>query len=144
VAGRTSLMADKALNLYKGLSATPVSATWVTLFTTNPSSDHPTAHAAVEWGPPRVRVFPNSGAGSPHWGDPEDFTQQIRMIRNVGSISWGSITLTVSPSILVGVGVFDAASGGNLLTWDVISPVRTVTDGESHTIGTQDFKIKGD
>jgi len=146
MAGRTELMADKALNLYRGFSASPVVATYVTLFTTNPVRDHPTLHSAVEWGPARVLVYPTGLAGAPYWSAPEDDDpeQRIRSISNVGSVLWSSITLTTSPSTIVGVGVFDALTSGNLLTWDVINPSVVVTDGESHTFGTRELKIKGD
>jgi|DEB0MinimDraft_6_1074348.scaffolds.fasta_scaffold00629_8 hypothetical protein len=135
-------MADKALNLYRAETATPVE-TWVTLFTTNPTADHPTAHGAIEWGPGRVRVYPNSSLGSPHWSEPADFTNRVRVIRNVGSVLWSNVALTVSPATVIGVGVFDAETNGNLLTWDEIDP-HVVSDGESRTIGTAELLIKGD
>lgn len=136
-------MADKALNLYRALQATPVD-TYVSLFTTLPTADHPTAHGAVEWGPARVRVYPNSLAGSPYWSAPSELTDFVRYIYNVGSISWSSVTLTTSPSTVLGAGVFDALTDGNLLTWYTLTEDVIVTDGANHTFGTADFKIKGD
>lgn len=144
MSGRTQLMADKALNLYKDLTPTSIPQTWVTLFTTSPTADHPTSHGAVEWGPSRIRVFPNSGAGSPFWSDPFDDTVFIRAIQNSGSIIWNSITLTVSPSVVLSIGVFDAQTTGNLLTWDLLTDPITVTDGEDRTFGTGTLKIRGD
>jgi hypothetical protein len=132
-------MADKNLNLYKGIAASPVSQTWLTLFTTNPTADHPTAHGAVEWGPPRVRVYPNSGAGFPHWGDPYDVTAQKRGIQVNGNVTWASIVLTVSPSTVLSAGIYDAASGGNLLDWYPLQSSVVVEDGESHTFATGSF-----
>jgi hypothetical protein len=49
----------------------------------------------------------------------------------------------VSPATVIGVGVFDAETNGNLLTWDEIDP-HVVSDGESRTIGTAELLIKGD
>lgn len=144
MAGRTAFMADKALSLYKGLQASPASATWCGLFTTNPTADHPTAHGGVEWGPARVRVFPNSGAGSPYWSDPADEDSFIRYITNVGSVLWSSITLTTSPSTVRGVGVWDAQTSGRLLTWYQLVEEIIVADGEDRLFGSGTLKIRGD
>lgn len=142
--GRTSLAADKDLNLLRAVAASPFDQTWVSLFTTNPTADHPTLHGAVEWGPPRIRVFPNSAAGSPHWSEPSDLTAFVRYIGNVGSLVWSSITLSSSPGTVIGVGVFDSSTGGNLLTWNVLDQNVAVADGENHVFGTNDLKITGD
>lgn len=146
MAGRTNVMADKALGLYKGITAHPVSQMWVTLFTTNPSIDHGTSHAAVEWGPPRKRIFPDSGAGSPSWGAIFDYSTTVRAIQNSGSVSWTSIALTVSPSTMVGVGYFDAATGGSLLTWYPIPLADQFTklDGQDVVIAPTGLKILED
>jgi hypothetical protein len=113
-------MADKALELYKGQNAEAVDQTWVSLFTTNPTVDHATSHGAVEWGPARIRVHPDSGSGSPSWSAIFDYSTEKRAFDNVGSIIWSSISLTVSPSTIVGIGVFGAETGGDLLTWQPI------------------------
>lgn len=146
MAGRTNVMADPALGLYKGLPAQPVDQMWVTLFTTNPTVDHGTSHGAVEWGPPRKRIFPDSGAGSPSWGAIFDYSPTVRAIQNSGSISWLSITLTVSPSTMIGIGYFDAATGGNLLTWYPIPLADRITksDGQDVVIMPGGAKILGD
>jgi hypothetical protein len=136
-------MSDKALGLYKGQGATPVAGTWVTLFTTNPTVDAPTSNGAVEWGPARVRVFTDSGAGSPSWSAISDLSPTVRQISNVGSIQWSSLVLTVSPSTIVGVGVYDAATSGNLLTWQPIPEDEQFSreDGESVVLKTGAVKI---
>lgn len=138
-------MADRALRLYKAETPTPVGQTWVSLFTTNPTTDTPTSNGAVEWGPPRIRVFPNAGAGTPSWSEPQDSDDPlVREIVNVGSVQWATITLTVSPNSVIGVGVYDAATAGNLLTWAAITPLVPVADGESHVFGTGQLSIEGD
>jgi len=139
-------MADKSLNLYRGLAAVPPAGTWVTLFTTNPTQDHPTDHSAVEWGPPRVRVYPNTGAGAPFWSAPADLTIFERSISNLGALQWLTIALTVSPSAMIGVGVFDAATGGNLLTWYPLDAIDVFTraDGETVVFGTNTVSITAD
>lgn len=144
MAGRTSLMADKALNLYNGQTPTPPTETWVGLFTTAPTVDHPTAHLGVEWGAGRGRVYPNGDPGSPNWTLPTDFDSARRFIQNSGSIVFSSITLTTSPSTVVAFGVWDASAGGNLLTWDLLTSSVTVLDGEDRAFGTGDLKIRGD
>ena len=144
MAGRTSLVADRALKLYKGIDAASFSATWVSVFTTPPSADLPVAHGAFEWGPPRIRVFPDSGAGSPHWGDPVDDTVFVRKISNVGSLQWLSITLTVSPSTVLSFGIFDAATGGNLLTWGTLDASLIVADAQDIVLATGTVQIKGE
>lgn len=137
-------MADKNLNLYRGMVASPPSQTWVSLFTTNPTADHPTAHGGVEWGPARVRVYPDSGSGFPYWGAPSDLSPTVRQIVVQGSIGWSAITLTVTPSTVVGVGVFEAVSGGDLLDWWPLTTTVVVADGESHSFGTGFFRKEHD
>lgn len=144
MAGRTNVMADKALGLYKGVQAQPPTGTWVTLFTTNPVIDHATDHEAVEWGPARVRVYVDSGAGSPSWSAISDLTPTVRQISNVGSIQWTSIVLDVSPSTIIGIGVFDAATGGNLLTWEEIEEPFEREDDGSVVFSGGTVKITGD
>ena len=146
MAGRTTLMADKGLNLYNGLVAQPPLETYVGIFTTAPTVDDPLAavHLGVEWGPARIRVFPNSSLSAPRWGLPEDFTDQIRQITNLGSLSWASIGLTSSPSTAVAFGVFDSLTGDNLLSWGPLNEALIVTDGEDRVFGTGDLRIQGD
>lgn len=144
MAGRTTLMADKALNLYNGLAPTPPAETWVGIFISNPTVDHPTAHGGVEWGAGRVRVYPSSSALSPRWTEPADFDDQRRFIQNAGSIVYSSIALTTSPSTVLAFGVFDASVGGNLLTWDELQTSLEVANGEDRAFGTGDLKIRGD
>lgn len=145
MAGRTSLMSDKGLNLYRGQSASPPTEMWVGLFTTRPTADAPLAanHGGIEWGPARVRIYPDSGSGSPFWDAPQDESATVRVIKNGGSLVWLSITLTTSPSTVVAWGLFDASTGDNLLTWGDLTESKVVADGEDHVIGTGDLSIKG-
>ena len=146
MAGRTTIVADKCLRLFRNETPTPFAETWVSLFTTNPTDDHPTAHGAVGWGPGRVRVFPDSGSGSPYWTEPEDSSSEPatkRVIRNVGSLNWDSITLTTTPSTIVGIGIYDDETAGNLLEWDTITS-KIVADGEDHSIGTAALEIEAE
>jgi len=138
-------MADKALNLYNGLVAQPAVEMWLSLFTTSPTADHPTAHGGVEWGPARTQIFANGDVlGPPNWSVPSDLTSTVRYIANEGSVQWINVTLTTSPSTVLAVGVWDASSGGNLLTWDTLENSAIVTDAEDRVFGTNDLKITGD
>lgn len=144
MAGRTQITADRALELYKGTDAAGFSATWVDLFFTAPTADTATSNGSVAWGGGRRRVFPNSGAGSPYWSDPADDTSSVRFIRNVGSLQWLSITVTGGSGIVVAFGIYDASTGGNLLTWGTLAEQVAVADGQDFVIGTGAMKIKGD
>lgn len=145
MAGRTSVQADLGLNLYRGQVASPLTEMWISLFTTSPTADKPLAvdHGGIEWGPGRVRIYPDSGSGTPYWLPPEDESDTLRFIRNAGSLIWLSVTLTTSPSTVLSWGLFDAETDGNLRTWGMLEESVVVADGENHTIGTGDLKIKG-
>lgn len=137
-------MADKALNLYNGVAASPPPETWVSLFTSAPTSDIPTGHGGVEWGPARKQIHRNSTGLAPRWSLPAAANPTEQQIQNVGAVQWLSISLTVSPSIVIAFGIWDAPSGGNLLTWDFLDAPVTVTDAENRVFGTGDLKVKAD
>lgn len=146
MAGRTTLQADASLNRYRNIAAPAVAQTWATLFTSNPAVDAPDAatHLAVEWGPARVRIFPDSGSGSPYWSEPQSFSDQVRQIVNQGGVGWTAVTLTTSPALVVGFGIYDQQTDGNLLTWGVVTPGINVVTGGSYVLGTGQLKIRGD
>lgn len=142
MSGKTRTEAREALARYNNVAAAGHSGTWVSLLIDAPDTDTPSAYS--EWTGGRVRVFPDSGGGSPYWSSPASEDSFQEEIHNVGSIAWNSVSLPGGPEIVVAAAVFDAASGGNMISWDSLSASRTVADGESVVFATGQFKITED
>ena len=124
MAGLTTQAQNNILNWMKGTTwpttgawgAAPTT-TWVGLFTSNPTTDASASYTGTEVsGSNYSRVAVTSSSG---WSSITGGSTTPSQISNAGTItfptpsgSWGTIT---------GIGVFDAATTGNLLWWASIT-----------------------
>ena len=152
--GKTNPVSAETLNRFRSIAISSFSTSWVSLFTTNPTSDGASASAYpiantdyVEWSPTgkRVRVF-TSGSSHPFWTNLEvDPTYTTRMrISNSATIGWTTIAGLAEPVTVVGVGIFDAEVSGNLLYWDVLANSRYVQNGDTFQFLTGSLYIRED
>ncbi len=129
MAGLTNGATDNILNWMKGVTwpttvvgtapgwgAAPVT-TYVGLFTTNPTSDVSTANGSTEVsGNAYARVAVTSSSG---WSAISTGSGTIRQISNSGVITFP--TPSASWGTIIGVGVFDSLTTGQLLWWNSIT-----------------------
>jgi hypothetical protein len=108
----------------KGAPLVPVSTLWIGLFTTVPAL---TGSGGVEvsvssTGYGRVAVV--SGTGS-QWQGPtgatKDYTNSIDLQYAIPTANWGNI---------LGAGIFDAETGGNLLYVGTLTTAKQVNNGD--------------
>jgi len=119
--------------LYGGTDFTPPASYYIGLFTTNPGDDGTGGTEVSGSGYARVQVvnnvtnFPAASGGSKSNGTVITFPA-------ASGGSWGTV---------VGFGLFDAASGGNLLGVGTISPGVLISDGETRNfpIGNLSFTL---
>lgn len=108
----------------KGQALVPSANLYVALFTTLPaltgSGGVEVSTASTGYG----RVAVNSGAGS-QWTGPtgatKDYTNTVDLQFGVPTNNWGNI---------VGVGLFDAETGGNLLYVGALTTAKQVNNGD--------------
>jgi hypothetical protein len=105
-----------AVGTSPGWGAAPAT-TYVGLFTTNPTSDVSTANGSTEVsGGSYARVGVTSSSG---WSAISTGSGTIRQISNSGVITFA--TPTVSWGTVIGVGIFDSLTTGQLLWWNSIT-----------------------
>ncbi len=125
MAGLTKAAQDNILNLMKGTNwpagtggwgLTSPATTYVGLFTTNPTTDATVSYTGTEVsGGSYARVAVTSSSG---WSAIST-VGTLSQISNAGVITFP--TPTVSWGAVIGVGIFDAATTGNLLWWGSIT-----------------------
>jgi hypothetical protein len=142
MSGKTNPVSAAVLGLFTGTQPALHSQTWVSLFTTNPTTDgsstssYPiTGTDYVEWGGGREQVLTGSNPlNNPHWDGPEIDpvnTNRCR-IKNSTTFGWQNISgLSASGDTVTGVGVWDSETGGNLLYWDVLDNPRFIQNGDT-------------
>lgn len=125
MAGLTKAAQDNILNLMKGTNwpagtggwgLTSPATTYVGLFTVSPSTDATVSYTGTEvTGGSYARVAVTSSSG---WSAISTVGTSSQ-ISNAGVITFP--TPTVSWGTIVSVGIFDAATTGNLLWWNTIT-----------------------
>lgn len=142
MSGKTNPISAAVLGLFTGSQPALFSETWVSLFTTNPTTDGSSANSYpipgtdyVEWGGGRMQVLTGSNPqNNPHWDGPEldDINTNRCRIKNSTIFGWTSISgLSVNGDTVLGVGVWSAASAGNLLYWDVLDNPRFIQNDDT-------------
>jgi len=142
VTGKTHYWSQKCLSLIGGASVTGVTATWVALLTVNPTGD---GEAATDC-PGLDRTLVNTdGSTAPYWSAVKSDGDK-KLIDNVGTVSW--ITETVlggwTEEIIVGIGIYDAATVGNLLYWEALDTNIITAPDEEIAFGTGALKVRED
>jgi|TARA_R110000824_G_scaffold75309_2_gene191204 hypothetical protein len=149
MSGKTNPVSADVLNLFLNSATSPFGSTWVTLFTTNPTSDgtgssYPDTY--VEWGisGSRVRVY-NDQLTDPYWTAPAVDSEPNKMeIHNSTTVGWTAIAGLSVGETVKGVGIFNAATGGNLLYWDMLTTERTVLNGDTYQFLAGTLQVRED
>jgi hypothetical protein len=116
MSGLTKAAQDNILNLMKGTAWPAGTGGWGGLFTTNPTTDVTVSYTGTEvTGGSYARVAVANASG---WSAIST-TGTASQISNAGVITFP--TPTVSWGTIIGVGIFDAATTGNLLWWNSIT-----------------------
>ena len=113
-------------------------ATYVALFTSDPSETG--SGTEVTGGAyARQRVF-NDGTTQPYWSAPETEAGGGHQVRNVQVITfpdatadWGNVGW---------IGVFDAATGGNMLFGGALTAAKTIQTGDVFRFKADDLKVQ--
>ena len=146
MAGLTTPAQTNMLNLLKGTTwptaagawQAPVTTYYVGLFTTNPTSDAATSNGSTEvsgGGYARQPITASSG-----WSAIVSGSGSSTQISNGAVITFP--TPTVSFGTVIGVGIFDASTTGNLWLWAAItSQVINVGVVASFAIGALVFNM---
>lgn len=107
-------------NLFRGTNATAPTTIYAALYTAAPSDSGGGTEVGAGVGYSRQAV--TFGAPSP-----------AGVIANTNAPTFGPNTTTNWGSI-THIGLFDASSGGNLLTWKAATAAKTVNVGDSYQI----------
>ena len=138
MAGKTYWQQDKALSVLTGSTVTGAPATFVNLLTALPDDDDnvsggdPTG--TEEWDVDRVSVTLSSISSE---GDK-------RYVSNVGALQWVNTDLSASSKTLLGIGIWDASSGDNLLYWKAFDTAKVVEQGGVVLISATEMKVRED
>lgn len=121
MAGKSDYLENAALNaVLRGVTFPVIATTYVGVYTTAPTADDGSDGVEVSvTGYARVAVTSNTT----NWKDPSTATQGqtnnlFKIVFPVANAPWGS---------MVGFGVWDAPTGGNLLYWATCSAVSVGT-----------------
>lgn len=120
---QSNYLAQKEMNfLLKGEPWTPPATAYIALFTTVPQLDG-TGGVEVSTtgtGYSRVAITQSNGWSGPS-GTNQEYTNTADIVYNVPTGNWGTI---------VGVGIYDASTGGNLLFTGHLNTSKSVTSGD--------------
>lgn len=142
MSGKTHYWSQKCLSLIGSASVTGVTQTWVALLTANPTGD---GTAATDC-PGLTRTQVNtSGTTAPYWSGAKSEGDK-KFIDNVGTISWTADTTGNgwTDKVIVGIGVYDSQTGGNLVYWEALDSSRTLPAEQELAFVTGTFKIRED
>jgi hypothetical protein len=146
--GKTNPVSGTVLERFRGSAAAAFSQTWVTLFSTNPITDgDATTYGTgyVEWAATngRIRVFTDM-VTDPYWTAPSVDENRMK-IENSTTVGWSLlIGLPAAGETVVGVGVFDSQTGGNLLYWDELDNSRLVMLGDTFQFSALSLIVRED
>lgn len=135
----SNYLEDKWLRMLSNAAAFTAPATYVALFTTAPADDG-TGGTEVSGGNYSRKQVNQDGATSPHWvvvpaqqGGGQALIDNAQAIEfPVASANWGTI---------VAVGVYDAATNGNLLYHGNLTASQVVNSGGTFKFNAGDLDI---
>jgi hypothetical protein len=121
MAGKSTYLSDKMLNWLKGTAfGTAPTTVYVALFTTNPTADDGTSAVEVSGNNySRVAITTSSGFSALSGTNPRQISNSGTVTFPTPSGSWGAV---------IGIGIYDASTAGNLLYWNSISS-QTIGSG---------------
>ena len=116
MAGKSAYLEDKMLNWMKGTAfGTAPTTVYVALFTTNPTADDGTGAVEVSGGSyARAAITTSSG-----WSAISGSGTSPHQISNAGVVTFA--TPTANWGTVIGIGIYDALTTGNLLYWSSIT-----------------------
>lgn len=116
MAGKSAYLEDKGLNWMKGTAfGTAPTTVYVALFTTNPTADDGTGAVEVSGGAyARASITTSSG-----WSAISGSGVSPHQISNAGVVTFA--TPTANWGTVIGIGIYDALTAGNLLYWNSIT-----------------------
>ena len=128
MANLTTFAADKVLDHLLGRTAYTMPTVWVGLFTTDPTEPAGTGGVEVSGGAyVRVQLSPNTAAAASG-----SAVSNADVTWPQATVAWGTI---------LGLGLFDAASAGNLLASGPLSVSKTVGVGDTFSIPSGDLAV---
>jgi hypothetical protein len=146
--GKTNPVSGTVLERFRGTAAPAFSQTWVTLFTTNPVTDGDgTTYGTgyVEWSATNGRVRVNTDRTTdPYWTSPSVDENRMK-IENSSTVGWTLLLgIPAAGETVVGIGVFDSETGGNLLYWDELENSRLVMLGDTFQFSALKLIVRED
>lgn len=127
---------DKWLRMLSGGAAFTPPATYVALFTVAPSDSG--GGTEVSGGGYARQQVNQDGATQPYWNAPVD-NGGPQLIDNNGEIAFPQAT--ASWGDIVAVGIFDAATGGNLLYHGTLSSTKTISTNDTFKFPDGDLDL---
>lgn len=123
MSGKSAYLEDKMLNWLKGTAfGTAPTTVYVALFTTNPTADDGTGAVEVSGGSyARASITTSTG-----WSSISGSGTSPHQISNASTITFA--TPTANWGAVIGIGIYDASSAGNLLYWTSITS-QTINTG---------------
>jgi hypothetical protein len=123
---------QRVLDAMMGAGANPtitIPATWyAALFTTDPTDDDGTSLVEVTGGSYARVAVTNNSTNFPN----STIVSHVATKTTGAAIDWG--TATANWGTIVGVGLYDASTSGNLGPWGPLSSSKTVNNGDGFKV----------
>lgn len=138
--GLTNFVRNLSTRPFTGTAFNAFAGTWVNLLTVKPANDG-TAFGGLlgtEWTPARQQVIQATGWSSVA-GDLGGWE-----LRNATTITWDGTATggIVGFETVVGGGIYDALTGGNLLAWDLFPDPIIVVSGVQIRFLPDKFRVR--
>jgi len=136
------------LNLFNGFGP-PVSynVVWVNLLTAVPSSDGTGSQGSpsdyTEWAVERLPVGGPITAQPVKWSFPIPGTSQVE-ISNTAALAWtqGQVSAIGTQKIVLGVGIWNALTAGDLIAWDTLDTPLPVVPSNSYRFSIGNLRVR--
>lgn len=145
--GLTNWFRGNVLEVIRGNDHAGVPGTWVNLLTAMPTADPLIAGGTdeTEWSLGRVQVN-LAGPTEPYWGL-ELATDDGVWIFNQGAVEWssGDTTALLATATVIGLGVWTASTGGNLIGYDFLyddESTSSIEPGDPVSLATRAIKLQ--